>query len=155
MFGQIEANICLDTRFSCPVQIHLFKPVEQTFAPKSPHSFFKPEKTTSPVCNSAPKCFLTESLKGGGMRSGVSVTSAALWDRVGDLTGLMIFLEEAEDEDNSFCKVAIPVPAMKTYPIQRGGTATAQSSDRRHQWFSCVNTAHRVSMRAQLNLQQG
>lgn len=48
------------------------------------------------------------------MGSGVSLASPTLQDGLGDLTGLMIFLVAAEDEDNSFCRVAIAEPAMET-----------------------------------------
>lgn len=48
------------------------------------------------------------------MGSGVTLVSAILRDGLGDLTGLMIFLALAEDEDNSFCRVAIAEPAMET-----------------------------------------
>lgn len=110
MFGQNGADHRVFLSCSDPA----FKPGEQTFAPQSSQSLSKPPEYTSPVCKSAPKWFLTEPLKGGRMRSGVSAASGALWDRLGDLTGLMIFLEVTEDEDNSFCKVAIAVPAMET-----------------------------------------
>lgn len=48
------------------------------------------------------------------MGSGVALVPATLPDGLGDLTGLMIFLAVAEEDDNSFCRVAIAEPAMET-----------------------------------------